>query len=157
MANYHVIGVGEHHKFFDENAYRDSIGYIFRPDHAKYIGGYAIQNLDMAAIEMQATAQAFGKDSGKRIRHSVLSFTPHEMKYITPEKASIWAQRIIRFYGYEYQIVYAVHTNTDNLHIHFVMNQISYRDGHRYRGKKKDYYEFMKFVHLITELPIVPV
>lgn len=37
MANYTVIGVGQHKKFFDGNAYHDATNYIFNPEKAAYI------------------------------------------------------------------------------------------------------------------------
>ena len=155
MATYEVIGVGQHKKYFDQDAYTNTVGYIFRPDHAKYIGGANIFNLSNAAAEMQAVAIKFNKDSGKRVRHSVLSFSLREMQWITPELADSYAKSTIAFYADEYQIVYAVHTNTENLHIHFVMNQISFVDGHRYAGKKKDYYDFQNYMYRIFQTPVI--
>lgn len=157
MATYEVIGVGQHKKYFDEGAYSDTISYIFRPDHAACIGGDNIYNLNNAAAEMLAVAIKFKKNSGKRVRHSVLSFSKQEMYWMTPELAENYAKGVIAFYADEYQIVYAVHTNTDNLHIHFVMNQISFVDGHRYAGKKQDYYAFQKYLKELFQIPIYTV
>lgn len=146
MANYKVVGVGEHQKYFDENSYHDVIDYIF--NHATYIDGAGIDSLETAADEMLNTAIHFDKNSGKRLRHSVLSFADWEV--VTPEMADAFAREIIQHYAPEYQIVYAVHTNQDNLHIHFVMNQISYVDGHRYRGQKQDYRAFEKHMRNLS-------
>ena len=153
MANYTVIGVGQHKKFFDENTYHDVTNYIFNPEKAAYIGGAGISSSQTAAEEMQAVAVKFGKDKGKRVRHSVLSFD--EREHVTAVQANKYAQEIIQHYSSEYQIAYAVHTNTDNVHIHMVMNQVSYLDGHRYEGKKKDYYDFKKHMGHVTHLPII--
>ncbi len=153
MANYTVVGVGQHNKFFDDNSYCDVLNYIFNQEKAVKSGGYYITNSALAAEEMEQTAIRFGKNSGKRLRHSVLSFRPEEN--ISPEQAADFADEVIKHYGREYQIVYAVHNNTDNLHIHFVMNQISYLDGHRYRGQKKDYYAFQRHMKNVTHLPII--
>lgn len=155
MAIYNVVGIGQHNKYFDDNSYRDVLNYIFNQDKALVTGGYYITNSSLAAAEMEQTAIRFGKNCGKRLRHSVLSFIPEEN--ISPEQAVAFADEIIKYYGVEYQIVYAVHNNTDNLHIHFVMNQISYLDGHRYRGQKKDYYDFQKHMKQVTHLPIIMV
>ena len=155
MATYKVTGIGEHRKFFDDNSYIDCINYIFNPQKAAYIGGCNVSSAQMAALEMEQTAIAFNKNSGKRIRHSIVSFTQQE--HITPEQANSYAQKIIQHYAREYQIVYAVHTNTDEVHIHLAMNQISYLDGHRYEGKKKDYYDFLQHIRCVTHLPVIPV
>lgn len=157
MATYEVIGVGQHKKYFDQNAYEDTVRYIFKPDHASFIGGSNICNLNNAAAEMRGIAVMFKKDSGKRVRHSVLSFSHQEMSWMTPEKADDYAKSAIAFYADQYQIVYAVHTNTDNLHIHFLMNQISFLDGHRYAGKKQDYYAFQSYLRKLFRIPIYTV
>lgn len=153
MAAYNVIGVGQHKKFFDEGAYQDTINYILDSDKAAFTGSAGVSSPEAASEEMLNTAIVFGKNSGKRIRHSVLSFDKSEN--VSPELADSYAQGIIQYYAPEFQIVYAVHTNTDNTHIHFVMNQISHTDGHRYGGKKKDFYDFNKHMHNVTHLPIL--
>ena len=126
---------------------------FFNPEKAAYIGGAGISSAQTAAEEMQADAVKFGKDKGKRVRHSVLSFD--EREHVTAVQANKYAQEIIQHYSSEYQIAYAVHTNTDNVHIHMIMNQVSYLDGHRYEGKKKDYYDFKKHMGHVTHLPII--
>lgn len=153
MAVYSVMGVGEHRKFFDENSYVDAIHYIRQDGKAPYVGGANITSIETAAAEMQATAASFGKDSGKRLRHSVLSFDKSE--HVTPEQAHAYGQQIIQHYAPKYQIAYAVHTNTENPHIHFVMNQVSYVDGSRYRGRKDDYYGFKSHIASVIHNPVL--
>lgn len=153
MATYKVIGIGQSGKFFDENSYQDAISYIANPSKAAYVGGAGVTSIATAAQEMAQTAALFGKTSGKKLRHSVLSFSENEA--VTPEMANNFAQKIIQYYTLEYQIVYAVHTNKKSPHIHFVMNHISFIDGHRYAGKKQDYYAFQKHMKQVTHMPIL--
>lgn len=152
MAYYKVVGVGQRDKYFDENSYQSVLNYIFNPDKAVYAGACNITSPELAAQEMEQVAINFNKNSGKHLRHSVLSFNQDED--ISPEMAAEFAPRLCQHYAPEYQIVYAVHSNTDRVHIHFVMNQISCLDGHRYRGQKKDYYDFQKYMKIVTHLPI---
>lgn len=153
MAVYNVSGIGQHRKFFDDYAYYNAINYILDSKKAIYAGYSMISSLETASREMEWTAIRFNKFSGKRLRHSVLSFSADEN--VSPEQAYQFAEQIIQHYAPRYQIVYAVHNNTDNLHIHFVMNQISCIDGQRYRGKKKDYYDFQRHMKRVTGLPII--
>lgn len=153
MADYKVVGVGQHGKYFDDNSYHDVLNYIYNPAKAAYIGGCNIISFDSAYLEMEQVAVRFGKNSRKRLRHSTLSFTVEEN--ISPEQAAVFAQQSCLHYAPEYQIVFAVHTNTDRVHIHFVMNQVSFVDGHRYRGQKKDYYDFQRYLRMVTHLPII--
>ena len=154
MSIYKVTGIGEHGKFFDDKAYQDTMEYIFDATKADDIGGCNVTAPETAAQEMEQAAIAFGKDKGKRVRHSILSFDAHE--HVSPEEADNYAQEIIQHYAPEYQVVYAVHTNTEHVHIHFVMNQISYVDGHRYQGRKADYYAFLDHMRSITHFPVIP-
>lgn len=152
MAIYKVCGVGERGKFFDDYAYFNAINYIFNPEKAVIVGGSGISSYANAVDDMRGIAIKFGKDTGKRIRHSILAF--EESENVGIDEAGAFAEGIIAYYAPEYQIVYAIHTNTKHLHIHFVMNQISYVDGHRYDGKKKDYYDFRNHMKHVTHLPI---
>lgn len=153
MAIYKVTGIGEHKKFFDESSYNDAINYIMDPQKAYYHGGANVSSITNAADEMLRVSIAFGKNSGKRLRHSILAFNEGEI--VTPEMADAFARQIITHYSPYFQIVYAVHTNTRHVHIHFVMNQISFVDGHRYYGKKQDYYSFQRHMKDVTHLPVI--
>ena len=153
MAVYSVIGVGEHHKYFDDNSYHDVIRYISQDGFAPYMGGVNLTSIETAALEMQATAASFGKDEGKRLRHTVLSF--HESERVAPEQAYAYGQQIIQYYAPVYQMAFAVHTNAGNIHIHFVMNQVSYVDGSRYRGQRKDYYDFKNYIASVIRRPVL--
>jgi len=154
MAVYKVAGIGEKKKFSDPSSYTDAINYIFFKDQkAAFVGGANISSPENAAKEMQAVAASFNKDKGRRVRHSILSFDKHEN--ISIEQANAFAKDIIQHYAPEYQIAYAVHDNTDEVHLHLVMNQISFVDGHRYRGKKRDYYDFKRHMSKVTQCPIL--
>lgn len=43
------------------------------------------------------------------------------------------AQRIADYIGQRFQTVFAVHINTANIHVHFVINRVSYIDGSIYK------------------------
>lgn len=152
IVTYTVAGIGERRKFFDDDARRDAINYICNPQKAVYTGCRNVSCVENAAEEMKETAQHFGKDSGKRIRHSIISFD--ENSGVTAEEARNCAEEIIDHYK-DFQIVYAVHGNTDNTHVHLVMNQISFTDGQRYQGKKKDFYDFLQQLRDVTHRPVM--
>lgn len=97
MANYKVVGIGQHGKYFDERAYYDVIQYAIRPEKAAFVGGAGVSSIHKAAQEMQNTARRFGKEKGKHVRHSVLLFSKTEC--VTPEEANYYAQQIIQFYA----------------------------------------------------------
>lgn len=135
-------------KYHDENSLFDVISYCCNPAKAKskLIGGFGI-SIPNAAEQMDGLARSYGKADGIRLRHMVLSFEPGER--IVPEFAFQIAYQIAWYYGCKYQIVFAVHQDKPHLHIHFVMNTVSFVDGHKYAGKKEDYYAFLQHIRLI--------
>ena len=48
------------------------------------------------------------------------------------------ADRIADYYFQDYQLIYGVHTDTANLHIHFAINAVSYITGLKYHRSKKE-------------------
>lgn len=143
MATYKVIGCEQDGKYMDETAREDVISYVTRPDKIPhhYVGGVAV-NIDNAAEEMTILADAFHKDDGLRLRHSVIGFD----KDITLETANAIARIAAEYFGSERQTIYAVHEDADHIHAHIVMNSVSYLDGRKYHGTKKQYYDFIKYM-----------
>ena len=95
MSTYKVAGRGEKNKFFDEAAYNSAVNYVLDPEKAVYAGGCNISSVQLAAQEMEETAMEFGKENGKKVRHSVLSFGENE--HVTPEQADRFAKKIIEY------------------------------------------------------------
>ena len=116
--------------------------YILNPYKAKhgYIGGAYVnmESIESIVHSMDKIAQQFGKTNGVQLRHFVLSFLPQETR--DPQEVYRIGRKIMMFVGQEYQAVFAVHENTANLHIHFMLNSVSHVNGDRYYGKRKDYY-----------------
>ena len=141
MATFTIVGAGQEDKYCDDNALHDVINYITRgyqlPDNM--IGAYGVTK-NNAALQMELVSQVYRKYSNCRLRHWVVSFS--EEDNVTLEEVRQIANRSAAFYKSRYQIIYAIHTDTDNIHVHFVMNRISYRDGKAYSGKYSDFYNY---------------
>lgn len=140
--------VHEPGKYQDGAAYNSLQNYIknLQKTPSNLINGRGI-DVDYAADEMALVAEIFGKH-GVKVRHFILSF-PSE-KFSTLDVAKI-AEQVLDYYSSDYQIMYAVHENKENPHAHFVMNMVSYQDGHRYRGTKQDYYGLQKYIQKILK------
>lgn len=93
---------------------------------------------DRAFKDMLITKDLFGKTTGRKYAHFVQSF--HEQDNITPELAYKIGQEYIA--GNEkwcdFQILMAVHTNEDHMHIHYIINSVSSRDGAKWQCSKQD-------------------
>lgn len=109
------------------------IRYTTNPEKTEgYIGACGMDPFDPEhmIVQMHKVKRAFEKEKGYRqVKHFVVSFPDSG---ITKEQALRMAEEIATFYKSRYQICYAVHSNTENLHIHFVMNTVSYIDGRLY-------------------------
>lgn len=95
-------------------------------------------SINTASLEMQATKEMYGKTGGRTYKHFVQSFPPEET--ITPEQAHEIAKEFVEscplFDGYE--VVYATHVDRQHTHSHFVVNSVSFVDGHKFQMAKSD-------------------
>lgn len=74
-----------------------------------------------------------GKDQeGKRMcMHYIQSFKPGE---VTPELAKQIADEFVKQKNFQgFQISYAVHTDKDHIHTHFILNTVNVEGGHKWQ------------------------
>lgn len=92
---------------------------------------------NIAYQEMMNTKKQFFKTDGIECFHGYQSFVSGE---VTPEIAhEIGIKLAEKLWGDKYQVIVATHTNTDNLHNHFVLNSVSFKDGKKFTNRNKDY------------------
>jgi hypothetical protein len=111
---------------------RAVIGYV--KDEAKTDGGrlvYMSGGSGMAGREFQdmlLTKNLFGKTAGRQYAHFVQSF--HDKDPITPELAFQIGKEYIASLEQlrDFQVLMAVHTGTDNMHIHYIINSVNSKD-----------------------------
>lgn len=119
--------------------------YMFNPCKAEsgYVGGVHVDPNDIAG-SMKRVVDHYHQDKPRtvQLRHFVLAFPPEELD--EPAIVCEIAQDIARYIGEDYQTIFSVHEDTQNLHAHIMFNSVSYRDGHRYRGTKKEHYDLLR-------------
>jgi hypothetical protein len=116
---------------------RREIYYIL--DGNKMLSGYwgktncKSSDIEYMVLQFQTLCNIYGNYNSKKICHFVLSFS-NEEKWITPQNACRIAQEICNAYGGEhgYQTMFAVHENSQQLHIHFLINPFRISDGQIY-------------------------
>ena len=132
-----------HGKYHDPSSLHDVITYIMNPKKApNYYGGFQVSPLDPIE-DMELLTARYGKTNGVQLRHFIISFAPDELR-----EASVVnkiARMIVPYLGSRYQTVFAVHEDKPHLHIHIVCNAISYVDGKRYRGTRKEFYDLLSY------------
>lgn len=92
---------------------------------------------NIAYQDMMNTKKQFFKTDGIECFHGYQSFVSGE---VTPEVAhEIGIKLAEKLWGDKYQVIVATHTNTDNIHNHFVLNSVSFKDGRKFTNRNKDY------------------
>lgn len=116
--------------YMDKNALNNVIDYCTNPAKCLYelIGGYNVIPC-IAEQQMRYTKYTFRKESGNQLIHLIVSFDGHGA-YLTAIATGV-AKSVTKFIFGNYQSIYAIHKNTDNTHIHFVINSVSCIDGTR--------------------------
>ncbi len=82
-------------------------------------------------------------ERGKNIAyHGFQSFSEGE---VTPQEAhEIGLETARRMWGDGFQVIVATHLNTENIHNHFVINSVSFKDGKKFRNQIGDHMELRK-------------
>ncbi len=134
-------------KYYEPSAKETVIEYILNPQKAMhYYGGYGV-DCSNPAQSMTAISEKFNKTSGVQLRHFIVAFYPYELS--NPAIANEIAQKLIGFFASEYQVIHAVHEDKPHLHIHIVINSVSYIDGHRYKGTRLEFNNMKNYWSLI--------
>ena len=88
--------------------------------------------------QMIITKRAFHKDTGRQYAHFVQSFDPRDN--VSPDLAYKIGQEFIKRYEHfqGFQVVMAVHTNEQHMHIHYIVNSVSHENGRKWQSSPED-------------------
>lgn len=135
-----------------------------KTDKQVFVGGINCSKQN-AYTEMIAIQRRFGMKGKVVAYHGIQSFKANE---VTPEEAfEIGKETARRMWGcgspvetsdcssnqkhrpsrqarHQYQVLVTVHLNTDNIHCHFVVNPVSFKDGSKFKNKIGDHLELRK-------------
>ena len=112
-----------------------------KTDRKMYVGGINCSKQN-AYVEMIAVQRRFGLRGKVVGYHGIQSFRESE---VTPEQAfEIGKETARQMWGDRYQVLVTVHLNTDNIHCHFVVNPVSFKDGSKFQNKIGDHKELRK-------------
>ena len=89
-----------------------------------YVGGRHIMDFDNATSEMMQVKEFYGKLDGRVAMHGIVSLSEEESDPKNAGRLMLLLNDFMAKLFPEHQVVYAVHTNTENLHIHFVVNTV---------------------------------
>ena len=110
--------------------------------------GISISSTNIIYCEFEAIKRIWMKpEEGKRqVKHFYVSFGRKEIGY---KMVLQIAWTIAEYYGKRYQVLYGIHTDTANLHIHYAINTVSFVDG---KMLSEGYDDFQKLNNEIQEI-----
>lgn len=130
-------------EYLDDDLYA-ALNYVENDDKTDkqvYVGGINCSKQN-AYAEMLAIQKRFGNRGSIVAYHGIQSFASGE---VTADEAfKIGKETARRMWGDRYQVLVTVHLNTDNIHCHFVVNPVSFKDGKKFQNKIGDHIELRK-------------
>lgn len=103
------------------------LNYVLR---TSFYGGYAIDP-EQAYDQMRLVKEAYHKAEGVQLKHFLLTFSHEEMMHLDFKDLLELGFQVGKVLE-RYQIVYCIHLDSDYIHMHFVMNTVSFEDGKKY-------------------------
>ena len=122
---------------------KTAIAYVSKEEktNQKLLSGYNLTAPETTYEEMQITKEVWNKTDGRTYKHYVQSFAPDEE--ITPEQAHNIAKQFVencqQFKGFE--LLIATHQDREHIHTHFILNSVSFEDGHKFQQKSAEFQE----------------
>ena len=108
-----------------------------------YVGCRHISDIKNATEEMMQVKRFFEKMDGRVATHGVISLDETESDPKNAGKLMLLLSDLMEEVFPDNQVVYAVHTNTENLHIHFIINTVGL-DGKKIHMDKRFMREVME-------------
>ena len=90
-----------------------------------YVGGRHISDIQNATNEMMQVKEFHNKLGGRVALHGIVSLPVGESGKENAGKLMMLVDNLLEEIFPDHQAISAVHTNTDNLHVHFVVNTVA--------------------------------
>lgn len=107
-------------------------------------------NRDRFADDILLTRRLFGKPCNGRNNLAYkmsISFHPDDNKHLTYEEAFQIAKEFAEryFHSKGFDVMFAVHTDTEHIHAHFIIGNCNRDTGRAFRRNQRDLYEMSEF------------
>lgn len=131
-------------KYASFEAMKNLIYYIMAEEKTpnRIIGAVAAYPIEKDKIVKQfKQTQVLHRNQKKnRALHIILSFSTEEAQWLNLKDYEKIGYFVANYYGKaNHQVVFALHEDTDNPHIHFAVNKVNYITGKKYHQQYKDY------------------
>lgn len=102
---------------------------------------------DTAYDDMVFIKYLFCQTDGRQYLHWILS---HD-KGVHVDVVNFVAEEVLLLVGEKYQVIAATHTNTQNLHTHFLINPVDITTGKKFSESTKDMLKFRSKINAILK------
>lgn len=112
---------------------------------------------EYAFEEMDYIKNLFHKEDGREYKHFIFSFDSN--MNLTVNKMMTIGVQIGSYFADGYQILMVLHLNTNNPHIHYVLNTVNMFTGNKFSITKGDFYNYKIYINQILQqyaLPLIP-
>ena len=104
---------------------------------------------ESAFEEMDIVKKIYNQADGRQYKHFVFSFDSNITLPIETLKEICY--QIGCYYANDYQILSAIHFDTNNIHCHYILNTVNMFDGTKFSMSKGDIYDYKKYINQILE------
>lgn len=101
---------------------------------------------DFAFADMLTLKVLFGKTSGRQYIHFIVSFDEN----VSATDAFHIGCEILSYFRGKYQVLMSTHTNTDNNHLHYIINSVGF-NGYKFRQSKRKLQTLKDWINEILE------
>ena len=113
-------------------------------ENRRLVGGIA-KNSNDAFIRMNVVKNLWHKNTGRQYIHFVVS-----PKGKVPDENMLDVSKKVQGYFKDFGSFYGIHQNTENSHVHFILNSVGW-NGKKYSQSKSDLKKFKDFVAELCE------
>lgn len=100
-----------------------------------YIGYKHVLEETAVSNEMMAVKSFYGKDTGRSAIHGIISLDEDESDIGNASKLMLLCSEFLDKVYAQHQAIFAVHTNTENMHVHFIVNTVGLDGKKLHMGK----------------------
>ncbi len=123
-------------EFIDLHQALDYVEADFKTEEQLYVSAINC-GVSTAFEEMKITKEQWSKKDGIQGFHCFQSFYGREVDASTAHEIGIKLANEI--WGERFEVIVSTHLNTENIHNHFVINSVSFKDGKKYQDKRETY------------------
>lgn len=128
---------------------REILDYIRDPvkTRPELTTGFGVVDEQRPFEDMRDAKVWYQKMTGRQYVHFILSLD--RLQRITPDLAYKVGVEVGRHYAQRYQVLMTTHTNTKNLHCHYVVNALDMNTGLKFSQSSQDLALFKEFANSI--------